>query len=71
MSQTDQRLAELLGGAPPQPVQDLDEPAKRRLVELIEAALQHQDASIEQSLTKSVKHVPLPLRPLAKKVLLG
>lgn len=71
MTATETRLTELLGGPPPPPVLDLDNSDRARLIELIETALAAQDEAIADSLQRSVKHVPLPLRPLARKVLFG
>ena len=71
MSDTDPRLAQLLDGPAPKAVQDLDKSDTARLIALIEAALAAQDEAIASSLQRTVKHVPLPLRPLARKVLFG
>lgn len=65
------QLSDLLGAAPPDGVAQLPEDDQARLVRLITAARQKQAADLEDAFAATLKHVPFPVRGLAKRMLLG
>lgn len=65
------RLRELLRTDPPPGVQVLPESEQAALADLIADARVRQDRSLEESFTRTLKHVPFPVRKLVKKVLTG
>lgn len=71
MSDADARLAALLGTEPPAGVSALDSDARAALADLLADARLRQAAALEAAFTETVRHVPLPVRGLARKVLLG
>ena len=64
-------LSELLGSAPPASVATLPEQTLSRLSDQIVAARHAQNAALGDSINAALKAVPLPLRGVVKKVLLG
>lgn len=64
-------LVELLGAEPPAGVAALPLADRRALAEVISAARRTQAADLAASFEATLKHVPFPLRPVVKKVLLG
>jgi hypothetical protein len=66
-----QRLAEVLGGVPPESVTALPEADRAALVEVIEAALARQADDLAASFDTTLRHVPFPLRAVVRKVLIG
>jgi hypothetical protein len=64
-------LADLLGGPVPEGVAALAEDDQARLARLIAAAREKQAADLEDAFAATVRHVPFPVRGLAKKMLLG
>lgn len=64
-------LADLLGGPVPDGVAALSEDDQARLARLIAAAREKQAADLEDAFAATVRHVPFPVRGLAKKMLLG
>jgi hypothetical protein len=64
-------LAELLGGAPPDSVAALPDQTRADLAVQLVAARRAQDAALEGSINAALKAVPLPLRGVVKRVLLG
>jgi hypothetical protein len=64
-------LSDLLGCAPPDSVAALPAAALTELADQIVAARHVQDAALEGSINSALKAVPLPLRGVVKKVLLG
>ncbi len=65
------QLAELLGATPPDGVTALSAADQARLADLIAAARKKQAADLEAAFAATLKHVPFPVRGLAKKMLLG
>lgn len=65
------QLSELLGTAPPDGVAALSAQDQARLVRLIAEARKKQAADLEEAFAATLKHVPFPVRGLAKKMLLG
>jgi hypothetical protein len=64
-------LAELLGAKPPAGITALPLAERRALAEVISSARAKQAADLAASFDATLKHVPFPLRPVVKKVLLG
>jgi hypothetical protein len=64
-------LAELLGDEPPESVAALSGGALELLAAQLLAAHKAQDVALEASINSALKAVPLPLRGVVKKVLLG
>lgn len=71
MSDPDDRLAALLGAAPPPSILALDEAARAELADLLADSRRRQTKSLEDAFTATLKHVPFPVRGIVKKVLLG
>jgi hypothetical protein len=64
-------LSDLLGAAPPDGVAALPADDQARLAGLISAARTKQAADLEAAFAATLKHVPFPVRGLARKMLLG
>ena len=64
-------LTELLPDAPPPSVLALPEPSQRRLAELLVAARARQQQQGDESVERALKGVPLPVRGLVRKALVG
>jgi hypothetical protein len=64
-------LAELLGTAPPPAVQTLPPAAQERLAEIIADARAQQRRTLDAAFEAALRHLPVPLRPLARRMLLG
>ncbi len=64
-------LTELLHDAPPPSVAALPEPSQRRLAELLVAARARQQQQGDESVERALKGVPLPVRGLVRKALVG
>jgi hypothetical protein len=64
-------LAEVLGADPPAAVAALPEADRQALVAVIDAARARQSADLAESFTRTLRHIPFPLRGVVKKVLLG
>ena len=64
-------LSDLLGAAPPDGVTALPADDQARLAGLISAARAKQAADLEAAFAATLKHVPFPVRGLARKMLLG
>ena len=64
-------LAKLLGATPPDGVTALPAQHQERLAQLISAARAKQAADLEAAFAATLKHVPFPVRGLARKMLLG
>jgi hypothetical protein len=71
MSEPGEQLRELLGEQPPPGIAALPAEDQARLSGLIAAAREKQQADLEAAFTATVRHVPFPVRGLAKKMLLG
>jgi hypothetical protein len=71
MAHADERLSKLLGAAPPPGVQQLPEPVRAELADLVEDARRRQAAGLEEAFAATLRHVPFPVRKIVKKVLLG
>ena len=71
MFDVDARLTALLGTAPPAGVAALDPDARTALADLLGDARLRQAAALEAAFTETVRHVPFPVRGLARRVLLG
>jgi hypothetical protein len=64
-------LADLLGAEPPRGVVELDADDQARLAQLVRAAREKQARDLDAAFTATLRHVPFPVRGLAKKMLLG
>ena len=64
-------LRDALGATPPASVAALPSTVRADLATRIESARRLQDRALEGSITQTLKAVPLPLRGIVKKVLLG
>jgi hypothetical protein len=64
-------LPDLLGAPPPDGIAALAAADRARLADMITAAREKQAAELEAAFTATLKHVPFPVRGLAKKMLLG
>jgi hypothetical protein len=64
-------LSEALGAEPPAAVAALSEEDRTRLVALIAAAREQQAADLQAAFAATLKHVPFPVRGIARKMLLG
>lgn len=71
MSESDERLRELLRADPPPAVLALPEADRAELAELIADARRRQAKTLEEAFTATLKHVPFPVRGIVKKVLVG
>ena len=71
MPSSDSPLARMLGGELPPSVAELPEAVHQELADHLAAARQAQDRALEGSINSALKAVPLPLRGVVKKVLLG
>jgi hypothetical protein len=67
----DDGLVELLGTEPPAGIAALPLSDRRALADVISSARRKQAADLAASFEATLKHVPFPLRPVVKKVLLG
>ncbi len=68
---SEQRLRQVLGSAPPDSVAALPAEYQAELVEVIEAALRRQSEDLAASFDTTMRHVPVPLRAVVRRVLLG
>ena len=68
---TADRLREVLHAEPPAAVLALDDSARAELAALVDAARRKQAADLETSFEGVLKHVPFPVRPIARKMLRG
>lgn len=64
-------LADVLGDEPPVAIAALPEADRHALVAVIEAARERQAADLAESFTRTLRHIPFPLRGVVKKVLIG
>lgn len=64
-------LGDVLGTEPPAGVAALPAEAQARLAALIEAARTQQERELRAAFEATIKHVPFPVRPLARKLLFG
>lgn len=64
-------LAEVLGAEPPAGVAALPVPDQERLVRVISRARETQARDLEVAFTATLKHVPFPVRGIARKMLFG
>ena len=71
MPSSDSPLARLLGADLPPGVAALPESAQQELADHLLAARDAQDRALDGSITSALKAVPLPLRGVVKRVLLG
>lgn len=71
MSDTENRLRQLLGADPPASVLALDDADRVALTDLLADSRRIQRESLEAPFTATLKHVPFPVRGIVKKVLLG
>ena len=71
MTDSDRRLREFLGGEPPDGISSLPDPARDALIEIVLGARKRQAQSLQAALAAALKHIPLPLRGIVKKVLIG
>ena len=65
------QLADVLGEEPPVAIGALSSEVTSRLAEQIEDARHRQAAAMEAGVKKALKGVPLPLRSVVRKALLG
>jgi hypothetical protein len=71
MGEAGEQLHQLLGEQPPPGVAALPAEDQARLAGLIAAAREKQRADLEAAFAATVRHVPFPVRGLARKMLLG
>lgn len=64
-------LAAVLGAAPPPGVAALPESARADLAGLVRAARRRQAQDLQAAFAATLKHIPFPVRGLAKRMLLG
>ncbi len=64
-------LSEVLGGQPPDSVAALSAEVLERLANQIHVARRHQAEVMNESVRVAVKGVPLPVRGIVRKALLG
>ena len=64
-------LRELLGAEPPAAVLAVPESSQAELAALIQAARATQARDLEVAFEGVLKHVPFPVRPIARKMLKG
>lgn len=69
MGTVDEQLGRLLGVDPPASILALDEVTRADLVGVIESARARQARELAAAYESSLKHVPLPIRGIVKKVL--
>jgi hypothetical protein len=69
MSDADRHLRTLLGADPPASVLALDDAARADLAALIADARERQARDLTAAYDATLKHVPLPVRRIVKKVL--
>lgn len=65
------RLREVLGAEPPPGVADLPAADQDRMARLITRAREKQARDLEAAFAATLKHVPFPVRGIAKKMLFG
>ena len=68
MTDPDPQLRALLDADPPASVLDLDAATRTDLVEIITAARRRQARDLAAAYQATLKHVPLPLRGIVKKI---
>ncbi len=71
MSEAFAELARVLRAEPPESLRDVGQEQLEQLAGLVRAARRQQAAQMHQASLAAVKAVPLPLRPIAKKAILG
>jgi hypothetical protein len=71
MAAADDELRTLLGTDPPASVRALPADARAELADILGAAKQQQERTLEEAFGATLKHVPFPVRGIVKKVLLG
>lgn len=71
MSDAPMTLSEVLGDRPPDSVAALSSQVLERLANQIEQARRHQAEVMAESVRVAVKGVPLPVRGIVRKALLG
>ena len=64
-------LTVLLGDEPPATVLALPDEARERLVALVATARERQQRLADESVTTALRSVPLPVRGVVRKALLG
>lgn len=64
-------LSDVLGAAPPDGIAALSATDQAQVARLIRRAREKQARDLEAAFTATLKHVPFPIRGLAKKMLLG
>ncbi len=64
-------LTDLLDDEPPAGVLALPEESQRRLAELVVAAREHQQRHSDQAVERALRGVPLPVRGIVRKALVG
>ena len=71
MDEAVEQLEHQLGAPPTSGIAELPSDAHARLAGLIAAAREKQRADLEAAFAATLRHVPFPVRGLAKKMLLG
>lgn len=64
-------LSEILGGEPPVGIAALPAVDQERLAQLITRAREKQARDLDAAFRATLKHVPFPVRGIAKKMLFG
>jgi hypothetical protein len=63
------RLSELLGTEPPAEIAALPDRTRAQLAQLVGAARAQQGRDLDMAFAAVIKTVPLPLRPIARRIL--
>ena len=71
MTESDRRLRDFLGAELPEGISALPEAARDALAAVILDARARQARGLQEALGAALKHVPLPLRGIVRKVLVG
>ena len=71
MTESDRRLRDFLGAEVPEGISALPDAARDALTAVILDARARQARGLQEALGAALKHVPLPLRGIVRKVLVG
>ena len=71
MTESDQRLRDFLGAELPEGISALPDAERDALTAVILDARTRQARGLQEALGTALKHVPLPLRGIVRKVLIG
>lgn len=69
MGDVDERLRGLLNADPPESLLALDPADRAELADVVAEAMRRQTQSLAESFDAALRHVPLPVRAIVKRVL--